>query len=331
LFTTNPDDYDLRFTLGGLEKRVGNLVEAKAVYEELLPMRPADPLLRNNLGNVVFELDRPGEALVYYRRAVELDPTLAAPHFNASQALLRELEFHRAREEFNLAHALDPQLVLAASAEGDEAAIRRLIDLDLPSTHLWQRLFRERILLADPGELSRKITGLSLVINLPWSLVLSVFLGALFILHRKSISGLSCSACGKPFCPRCRPTTVLELCPACDRRIEKTAVPELQKRILAQIREVSRRQRRVPLLLLTVALPGTAHLQRSAPFRGFFFLGGTAALFLAWRMRGAVVEAPGSLGTLLSEPTQIIALGIATLAFYGIACLSILRIYHGKS
>jgi len=77
-----------------VEKRAGNLAEARRLLEAALRLASHDAQLHNNLGNV---LDAQGEdrrALASYRRAVELKPDFAEAGFNIALTLhkLGELE-----------------------------------------------------------------------------------------------------------------------------------------------------------------------------------------------------------------------------------------------
>ena len=78
----NPEDVDAAIQLGGMYYQVGMWEQAKQFYDIALDLRPEDPNLLTDSGNVQRELGRPAEALDSFRRAYELDSSHWQALFN---------------------------------------------------------------------------------------------------------------------------------------------------------------------------------------------------------------------------------------------------------
>ena len=86
--------------LGRLLHELGRLGDAEAVYRQ--PKTP-DPLLSFNLAVLLEDLEREAEAIHLYRAALALDPSFADAHFNLARLHERA---GRSRDSFRhlLAH-----------------------------------------------------------------------------------------------------------------------------------------------------------------------------------------------------------------------------------
>jgi DNA-binding transcriptional MerR regulator len=73
---------EARLNLGRLLHEQGRLGEAEGVYRG---SNSAEPLLSFNLAVLLEDLDRTGEAMAVYRHAIALDPGLADAHFNLAR------------------------------------------------------------------------------------------------------------------------------------------------------------------------------------------------------------------------------------------------------
>lgn len=69
--------------------RAGDLERALGHYRDALAERPGDPQALDNLGQVLVELGRPGEAVPYLKRAAEAEHDNATIRFNLAVALAR--------------------------------------------------------------------------------------------------------------------------------------------------------------------------------------------------------------------------------------------------
>jgi choline-sulfatase len=78
----SPRDPRLLDAEAGLQRRLGNLAEARRAYEELLPLAPRDALVRVQLGELLRDAGEPARAEALLREAVALDPAQAS-YWNA--------------------------------------------------------------------------------------------------------------------------------------------------------------------------------------------------------------------------------------------------------
>src|SRR5262245_51089912 len=76
--------------LGTVLASRGKLEDALGALRESATLSPADTEVHNNLGFTLQALSRPAEAEASFRRALDLDASLAATHCNLGNAL-REL------------------------------------------------------------------------------------------------------------------------------------------------------------------------------------------------------------------------------------------------
>lgn len=91
------DDPDVKFTGGNRAFEDGRYDDAERVYRQLFEDGNISIELLVNLGNALYRLDRPGEAALWYRRALELDPRAAEARQN-----LRVVKLETGYREFDL-------------------------------------------------------------------------------------------------------------------------------------------------------------------------------------------------------------------------------------
>jgi tetratricopeptide (TPR) repeat protein len=80
-----PGYSDPCLNLGALMCEAGRFGEAAALYESALAQGATEPLLYFNLAIALEDLDRPAEALARYAECVARDPAFADAHFNAAR------------------------------------------------------------------------------------------------------------------------------------------------------------------------------------------------------------------------------------------------------
>ena len=90
-----PARADARLNLGRLLHDAGKLGQAERIYREALQLGSRDPLLHFNLGVLLEDMQRKAEAMQAYEAALREDPDLADSHYNL--ALLYE-ESGRAKD-----------------------------------------------------------------------------------------------------------------------------------------------------------------------------------------------------------------------------------------
>jgi tetratricopeptide (TPR) repeat protein len=74
------------FNLGIAYKREGQIEQALVQFAKLLELAPADPIAHYQYASLA-RAERPEEAIRHFRRAAELNPALAAPHFQLYNVL----------------------------------------------------------------------------------------------------------------------------------------------------------------------------------------------------------------------------------------------------
>ena len=86
-----------------------NLDRALAAQEALVAERPNDPLVLNDLGNLLLVAGRTDEAEDAYRRALEIAPEMTSAHYNLGLLLLRRSEHAVALKHFRAVLEAEPK------------------------------------------------------------------------------------------------------------------------------------------------------------------------------------------------------------------------------
>ena len=97
---------DLLWELANADYRNGNYAAAAAAYEQLLAEGLSSAKLYYNLGNACFKENRLGEAILYYHRALRLDPGDEDTRYNLRVAEARTKDKIEQVPEFFLAQWL---------------------------------------------------------------------------------------------------------------------------------------------------------------------------------------------------------------------------------
>ncbi len=129
-----PADYRWPYLRGLVAYDRGELEDAATFFDRSLKLAPDDPAAALHLGTVHLELDRPGAARVWLRRAIELDPGSAPAHHRLGQLAAGGGDHRVAVESFEAALALQPEASAVHYSLGQ--SLRRLGDLDAARAHL---------------------------------------------------------------------------------------------------------------------------------------------------------------------------------------------------
>jgi tetratricopeptide (TPR) repeat protein len=144
--TAHPDDTDVLFTLGLMEKKQGRYDQAEKYYQGALQKEPTFSEAQSNLGNVYMARKEVDLAIAAYEKAVSIDPGKAAYYFNLYRAYSQktllsgklDLALQKARQ-------LDPKLVdfyLSVDTSRQAPVIQRfLIDESLRPDRFWGRVW----------------------------------------------------------------------------------------------------------------------------------------------------------------------------------------------
>jgi len=109
---THPDDAEVLFTLGLIEKREGRYAQAEEFYQRAIQQNPSFSEAFSNLGNVYLARRKTNLAKDSYQQAIRLVPNKGAYYYNLYRAHFEE-SFISGKNDpaFQRAIQLDPQLV----------------------------------------------------------------------------------------------------------------------------------------------------------------------------------------------------------------------------
>lgn len=86
----SPDDINLMLSEANVYYKMGNTEKFKSILEEATTKDPKNPELQYNLGVIAAESDHPEEAMAYYNKAIELDPTYVNAYINSAALVLNK-------------------------------------------------------------------------------------------------------------------------------------------------------------------------------------------------------------------------------------------------
>ncbi len=139
--STHPDDPEVIFTLGLLEKRQSRYAQAEEYYRKAIQVAPVFSEAFSNLGNVYYARRQTGLALSSYQHAIELNPSKGAYYYNLYRALSQETFLSgNVGLAFQKAMQLDPKLVqYYSSIDTPPHPNRLVVDEMLSARVLWTR------------------------------------------------------------------------------------------------------------------------------------------------------------------------------------------------
>jgi Tfp pilus assembly protein PilF len=285
-----PDDPSYRFLLAGLYKNGRYYEEAFAEYKQALALDPAFEQVHINLGNIFYDTRQYAEALASYRRALEVNPSSILAYFNMHLAQSESFKFKGADESLNRARDIDSARLAAmlteAGARGDRATV---IDASLKMTSVWQAALvggrPQRLSTATASPVSPTLL-LQLVnpISLAAALAL-VFCGVALVISRGEMPARRCIRCGRPFCHYCKSGQEgHEYCSQCFHLyvLGDGLAPETKTRKLYEVERYERLSRGASRLI-SILLPGSAHLLRGRAATGSLLLLAWLAALIAWQ------------------------------------------------
>jgi len=139
--STQPEDPEVLFTLGLIEKRQGRYAQAEAFYKKAVQQNPKFSEVFSNLGNVYLAKRQIQAAEASYQQAIDLDPTKGAYYYNLYRAYTQETFLSSKTDKvFQKARQLDPGLVEHYLTIDSPNINRLVIDEVLSTERLWKRL-----------------------------------------------------------------------------------------------------------------------------------------------------------------------------------------------
>ncbi|OGP90853.1 MAG: hypothetical protein A2157_05230 [Deltaproteobacteria bacterium RBG_16_47_11] len=145
--STHPDDPEVTFTLGLVEKRQSRFAQAEEYYRRTIQIGPQFSEAFSNLGNVYFAKKQTDLAIASYQQAIDLSPYNAAYYYNLYRAFSQETFLSgKIDRAFQKARQLDPKLVEYYTSIDTPPHINRLVvDEVLSPRRLWARFFTQFI------------------------------------------------------------------------------------------------------------------------------------------------------------------------------------------
>ncbi|MDI7258287.1 MAG: tetratricopeptide repeat protein [Thermodesulfobacteriota bacterium] len=142
----HPDDPEVLFTLGLIEKRQGRYSKAEEFYRRAIERNPNSGEVFSNLGNVYLAQKQIQLAIASYEQAIKLNPNNGAYYYNLYRAYSQET-FLSARTDraFQKARHLNPALIDYYSMIDSPNMNRLVIDEVLPTEMLWERFLTQLV------------------------------------------------------------------------------------------------------------------------------------------------------------------------------------------
>ncbi len=154
----DPADFASHYNLAAMLQAKGDLAGALQEYELAVKYRPKQPVANNALGGALMAMDRPSEAIPYFRNAIASRGDYFDAHYNLALALHATGDLAGTIEELTRAVALAPQdasahanlgAVLLESGRVAEAQAELKKALKIDPNH---ELARENLALIQQGQ-----------------------------------------------------------------------------------------------------------------------------------------------------------------------------------
>lgn len=326
----HPDDPEVLFSLGLVEKRQGHYPAAEEFYRRAIQQDPQFSEAFSNLGNVYLAQKQTSLAIASYQQATDLNPNQGAYYYNLYRAYSQETFLSgKTDKAFQKARQLDPQLIDYYSMIDSPNLNRLVIDEGLTSKKLWKRFLDQ--LIGKEGFLFSlfKAWFEKIPSRIPF-LAPILFLGFLMGMGRYSRTKrflTRCPMCGSPTYRFYLGTSDQEfICFNCYRifiQKEKLHHKIVEKKSL-QVRQFQKQNHFISRFL-SFFFVGFGYLWREHTFKGLFFL----FIFFIFVLRFAYWSGvmPSSLPQLFSTLWKWIFWGGLFLIFY---ILSVRQLYRLK-
>ena len=268
LVEAHSDDPMYRFLLAGLYKNGRYYEDAFQEYKRVLDAAPSTFQARINLGNIYFAIGQYGEAITNYRKALEIRPESVLAYYDMYLAQSDSFKLKEASESLASARRLDPVLTNQLLATGSrEGAGAKVIDAVIDFDSIWKATVEGRQLsewlngAPEQAALASALPGLANATSIV-ALAGLLSCGIVLVVYRGRIAANQCGRCGRPFCPRCKPTRDgHDYCSQCVHLfvLGEGLAPETKSMKLYEVERHEawgRRARRITSALL----PGASHL-----------------------------------------------------------------------
>ena len=324
---THPDDPEVLFTLGSMEKREGRYAQAEEFYQRAIQQNPKFSEAFSNLGNVHLAQGKTDSAIDAYQQAIQLSPNKAAYHYNLYRAYAQETYLSgKIDQALQKAQQLDPRLVEYYSMIASPNMNRLVIDEVLPSSRFWGRFFAE--LVGREGILFPlfKAWFENIPSRVPF-LMPVFFLGFLIGMSRYSRTKrflTRCPMCGSPTHRFYLGTSEQEfICFNCHRIfIQKEKIhPKIEEKKSLQVRQFQKQNHFIGRFL-SLFFVGFGYLWGDHVVKGLIFLFLSFVFILKFAYWNGVV--PSSIAQVVGFPWGPVLWGILFLLFYSYSLRKVL-------
>jgi tetratricopeptide (TPR) repeat protein len=138
--SSHPDDAEVLFTLGLIEKRESHYPQAESFYQKAIQQDPKISEIFSNLGNVYLARKQTQLAIDSYQQAINLNPDKGAYYYNLYRAYSQESFFSgKIDPALQKARQLDPQLVNFYTEIDSPHMNRLVIDEVLTTKQIWKK------------------------------------------------------------------------------------------------------------------------------------------------------------------------------------------------
>jgi tetratricopeptide (TPR) repeat protein len=284
-----PEDPVYHFLLAGLYKNGRYFDEAFGEYRTALNLDPAMEQAYINLGNIFYTTGQYAESVASYRNALEVAPGSLLAYFNMHLAQSESFRFKEAEQALNQARSLDSKklarLLSLSASLGERPSV---FDATLQTGSVWVAAIEgRRSLHAEPTEPARSGWLPRQFLN-PFSLMAALALVACAVawqLAARRGAARRCIRCGRPFCHYCKSGREgHEYCSQCYHLyvLGDGLAPETKTRKLYEVERYERRARK-SRRLVSIVLPGAAHLLKGRAVGGSLLLLLWLAALIAWQ------------------------------------------------
>jgi tetratricopeptide (TPR) repeat protein len=297
LSADHPEEVTYPFLLATGYRTGGRFDDAMVMYRRVLEVEPRHARAMVNLGNLYAIRQEFAVAQRYYQGAWSSDPSLALAHYNSHLAHLEVFHLEAADEELRAARQLDEARLNELLQQGSEAGARRVpIDTGYTASEIWARV----VDLHSEGSASLELTR---AVRAPATLAGGIGLVALLILPGIGVVprhevARRCRRCGRPYCRRCQVASRSHnVCSQCTHLfiLRDGVAPGVKAK---KMEDVARYRKRhfLGARIMALALPGGGHVLGGRTWFG-------CALLVIWVfalcglvLRGRVLISPEEMG-----------------------------------
>jgi len=301
------------FLLGSAYRVGGRLDEAMMMYRRVLQLDPKHARAMVNLGNLNSLRQEFAQAQALYKKAAEADPSLALAYFDSHLAYLETFDMEAADQSLRQARRVDDAFITRLVARTGEGAERRAPqDCRYTAGELWGRALRLR--RAPAAQLARAAIVNPAAIGAAAGLLALLLLPGFGVAPRTNSAGL-CGRCGRGYCRRCQVATKFPgYCSPCVHLffLRDGLAPSVRDRKMEEVVRF-RRGHYLKTRVLSLVLPGSGHVLGGRPLLGALCLVFWSTAWAGLVLRGRLLVPPGIL------PGVATTIGLLSCAAVGLA------------